>query len=69
MISKPLDFIRQRISDDFASNKNNGQVVTRFPPEPNGFLQIGHAQSICLNIGIAQEFGGKCHLRMDDTHP
>jgi glutaminyl-tRNA synthetase len=65
---KPLDFIRQIITDDLASGKHRN-IVTRFPPEPNGFLHIGHAKSICLNFGVAQEHGGVCHLRFDDTNP
>lgn len=62
------DFIRDIVRADLAQGKHQ-TVVTRFPPEPNGFLHIGHAKSICLNFGIAQEFGGRCHLRMDDTNP
>lgn len=64
----PRDFIRETIRGDLASGRNDG-VVTRFPPEPNGHLHIGHAKSICLNFGIAEEFGGRCHLRFDDTNP
>jgi glutaminyl-tRNA synthetase len=64
-----LDFVRQIVADDCKSGKWDGRVVTRFPPEPNGYLHIGHAKSICLNFGIASEFGGKCHLRFDDTNP
>ncbi len=64
-----LDFVRQIVADDLKTNKWDGRVVTRFPPEPNGFLHIGHAKSICLNFGIAAEFGGICNLRFDDTNP
>jgi glutaminyl-tRNA synthetase len=67
--SMPLDFIREKIVADIRAQKNESRVITRFPPEPNGYLHIGHAKSICLNFGIAQEFGGRCHLRMDDTNP
>jgi len=66
--NKPKDFIRTIIADDLASGKHQ-QITTRFPPEPNGFLHIGHAKSICLNFGIANENNGTCHLRFDDTNP
>ena len=65
----PLDFIRTIITEDLKANKNQGRVHTRFPPEPNGYLHIGHAKSICLNFGIAKEFEGLCNLRFDDTNP
>lgn len=64
-----LDFVRQIVADDLAAGKNGARVQTRFPPEPNGFLHLGHAKSICLNFGIAEEFGGRCNLRFDDTNP
>jgi glutaminyl-tRNA synthetase len=67
--SSSLDFIRAIITEDLKSNKNNGRVATRFPPEPNGYLHIGHAKSICLNFGIAAQYGGHCNLRFDDTNP
>jgi glutaminyl-tRNA synthetase len=67
--SEPRDFIREIILEDIRQGKNGGRVATRFPPEPNGYLHIGHAKSICLNFGIAQEFGGTCNLRFDDTNP
>jgi glutaminyl-tRNA synthetase len=65
----PRDFIREIVSQDVISGKNEGRVITRFPPEPNGRLHIGHAKAICIDFGIAQEFGGHCNLRFDDTNP
>jgi glutaminyl-tRNA synthetase len=65
----PSDFIRDIIDDDLKTNKNDGKVATRFPPEPNGYIHIGHAKSVCLNFGIAAQYQGTCNLRLDDTDP
>src|SRR6188474_3211456 len=65
---RPSDFIRDIIAEDLRTGKYK-QIITRFPPEPNGYLHIGHTKAICLNFGIAREFGGRCNVRMDDTNP
>jgi len=67
--NKMSDFIRDIIDEDLRTNKHKGRVATRFPPEPNGYPHIGHAKSVCLNFGIAAQYGGACNLRMDDTDP
>ena len=67
--NKLRDFVRARIRSDVSEGKRAGQVATRFPPEPNGWLHIGHAKSIVLNFSVAEEFGGTCNLRFDDTNP
>ncbi len=69
MAEKPIDFIREIIINDIKSGRYGGKVHTRFPPEPNGYLHIGHAKAICIDFGIAEEFGGSCNLRFDDSNP
>ena len=68
--TKPLNFIEKIIEDDLREGRvPNDTIVTRFPPEPNGYLHIGHIKSICLNFGLAEKYKGICHLRLDDTNP
>ena len=66
---KSLNFIEQIVANDLQEGKNGGRLQTRFPPEPNGYLHIGHAKAICMDFGVAQKFGGVCNLRFDDTNP
>ena len=66
---KSLNFIEQIVANDLKEGKNGGRLQTRFPPEPNGYLHIGHAKAICMDFGTAQKFGGICNLRFDDTNP
>ena len=66
---KSLNFIEQKIENDLAEGKNGGKIQTRFPPEPNGYLHIGHAKAIAIDFGMAKKYGGTCNLRFDDTNP
>ena len=66
---KGLNFVEQLVLEDLQARKNGGRLNTRFPPEPNGYLHIGHAKAICMDFGIAEKFGGTCNLRFDDTNP
>ena len=66
---KSLSFVEQMVKDDLAEGKNGGRLQTRFPPEPNGYLHIGHAKAIAIDFGLAQKYGGECNLRFDDTNP
>ncbi|WP_301053486.1 glutamate--tRNA ligase family protein, partial [uncultured Duncaniella sp.] len=67
--AKGLNFVEEIVNNDLKDGKNGGRLNTRFPPEPNGYLHIGHAKAICMDFGIAEKFGGTCNLRFDDTNP
>ena len=67
--SQSLSFVEQFVKEDLEAGKNGGRLQTRFPPEPNGYIHIGHAKAICMDFGVAEEFGGVCNLRFDDTNP
>ena len=66
---KSLSFVEQMVEGDLSAGKNGGRIQTRFPPEPNGYIHIGHAKAICMDFGVAEKFGGICNLRFDDTNP
>ena len=66
---KSISFVEQFVEEDLKEGKNNGRIQTRFPPEPNGYLHIGHAKAICMDFGVAEKYNGICNLRFDDTNP